>query len=58
MEAWANDLAEVEAAIRQGRVFTESSGGRMVVKVEATGARARVVAFLTVEAVELELEES
>jgi len=58
MEAWANDLGEVEADIRRGRVFTESSGGRMIVKVEAPGVPTRVVAFVTVEDGELKLDEN
>jgi len=58
MAAWANDLAEIEADIRQGRVFTEPSGGRTVVKVEAPGVPARAVVFVTVEDGQLKLDEN
>jgi hypothetical protein len=58
MEAWANDLGKLEAAIRTGRVFTKPSGDRTAIMVEAPGQRARAVAFVKVEDNRLRLDEN
>jgi hypothetical protein len=58
MQGWANDLGRYEEAIRRGRVFAETSGGRIVISVEAPGQEARAFAFVTLEAGGFRLDEN
>jgi len=58
MQAWASALRPLEAAIRSGRVFLGSSGGRNVIKLEEPGKPETAAAFVSVEDGHIRLDEN
>jgi hypothetical protein len=58
MQAWANDLGRLEAAIRGGHVSTTQHGGRTAITVATPGQPAKAVAFVTVEDGRLRLDDN